>query len=186
MSLEQAEEAASAILKDWGERGLRAVVITFALGHLLRERPGPSWMSKQGAIEPNSANATCPMMQEIMWLSDDQRGPLDQKSRFGDTASRHVPYDTLIVPRQLVKAVDTIGAADAFIGGFLAASMLGLSSARSLLWAHTAGNLSLSKRGAQEVRSASTWSLGAERAAGTSPSRRTDEPLRGPSHPPAS
>jgi sugar/nucleoside kinase (ribokinase family) len=45
--------------------------------------------------------------------------------------------------------VDFIGAADAFVGGFVAAHCRRLSVTQSVLWAHAAGNLSLSERGAQ-------------------------------------
>ena len=47
---------------------------------------------------------------------------------------------------------DIVGAADAFIGGFIGAGLneRGHSAGRSLLWAHAAGTLSTHKKGAQE------------------------------------
>ena len=58
-------------------------------------------------------------------------------------------YVTLVVPKREVQTTDFISAADAFVGGFVAAHCLRLSATQSLLWASAAGNLSLSEAGAQ-------------------------------------
>ena len=58
----------------------------------------------------------------------------------------------LVLPRARIPVVDVIGAADAFIGGFLAARCRRLSMCQAMLWAHGAGTLSTMERGAQEIR----------------------------------
>ena len=58
--------------------------------------------------------------------------------------------DQLVVPRAKVKEKDVIGAADAFVGGFVGAAMKGLPAFDCVLWAHAAGTLSTQMQGAQE------------------------------------
>ena len=56
---------------------------------------------------------------------------------------------TIVVPRQKSgQTVDIIGAADAFIGAFVAAQLRGRSAAESLVWAHGAGTRSTQASGA--------------------------------------
>ena len=59
---------------------------------------------------------------------------------------------TYVVPRARGKhrVVDIVGAADAFVGGFIAARCRRLSGAQALLWGHGAGTVSTLSRGAQE------------------------------------
>ena len=58
--------------------------------------------------------------------------------------------ELLVVPRSKHMVKDNIGAADAFVGGFIAAAVLGHSNIRCLLWAHAAAVISCSKEGAQK------------------------------------
>jgi len=58
--------------------------------------------------------------------------------------------ELLVVPRSKHMVKDNIGAADAFVGGFIAAAVLGHSNIRCLLWAHAAAVISCSKEGAQD------------------------------------
>jgi sugar/nucleoside kinase (ribokinase family)/serine/threonine protein kinase len=58
--------------------------------------------------------------------------------------------ELLVVPRSKHMVKDNIGAADAFVGGFIAAAVRGHSNIRCLLWAHAAAVISCSKEGAQK------------------------------------
>lgn len=57
--------------------------------------------------------------------------------------------EVLVVPRSKHIIIDNIGAADAFVGGFIAAAVKGKSNTRCLLWAHACGAISCFKEGAQ-------------------------------------
>lgn len=57
----------------------------------------------------------------------------------------------LVVPRRTHDIVDVIGAADASVGGFVAALCRGLSATQAMLWAHASGSLSTLRPGAQEA-----------------------------------
>ena len=54
------------------------------------------------------------------------------------------------VPRRSYDIVDVIGAADAFLGSYVAATSRGLAVPQALLWAHAGGCLTTMKRGAQD------------------------------------
>jgi hypothetical protein len=54
------------------------------------------------------------------------------------------------VPRRRYRIVDVIGAADAFLGAYVAATSRGLAVPQALLWAHAGGCLTTMKRGAQD------------------------------------
>ena len=55
------------------------------------------------------------------------------------------------VPRRSYDIVDVIGAADAFLGSYVAATSRGLAVPQALLWAHAGGCLTTIKRGAQDA-----------------------------------
>ena len=55
------------------------------------------------------------------------------------------------VPRRSYDIVDVIGAADAFLGSYVAATSRGLAVPQALLWAHAGGCLTTMKRGAQDA-----------------------------------
>ena len=54
------------------------------------------------------------------------------------------------LPKSPLKVIDYIGAADAFVGAFIAARCRRLTATQALLWANAAGTLSTQRRGAQE------------------------------------
>ena len=60
-------------------------------------------------------------------------------------------HRSFVLPRQKGEIVDVIGAADAFVGGFIAAQLRGASSTESLMWAHGASTRSTQASGAQEA-----------------------------------
>jgi sugar/nucleoside kinase (ribokinase family) len=51
------------------------------------------------------------------------------------------PPRVVLLPSRKVKVVDPIGAADAFVAGFMAALCHGLCPEQGLLWGDAAGNL---------------------------------------------
>ncbi|XZN92666.1 MAG: ribokinase [Microcoleus sp.] len=79
-----------------------------------------------------------------------QRGVKNAIVKLGDRGVVAVTADrTLFVPAFAVQAIDTVGAGDAFNGGFAAALDAGLSLEEAVVWGAAAGALCVTKMGAQ-------------------------------------
>ncbi|MEZ2230743.1 ribokinase [Microcoleus sp.] len=79
-----------------------------------------------------------------------ERGVKNAIVKLGDRGVVAVTADrTLFVPAFAVQAIDTVGAGDAFNGGFAAALDAGLSLEEAVVWGAAAGALCVTKMGAQ-------------------------------------
>lgn len=145
----QAERAAEQMLRRWPRLG--AVVVTFHTGHLYLERSAKGWRhTTTPSARRNGWKRLTRRLSETKELAEN-RPSLDEICASGPTDEPVVP---LVLPRRCYRRVlvDAIGAADAFIGGFLAAEARSTSSKEeSLLWAHAASARSTLASGAREA-----------------------------------
>ena len=128
LTLAHAELAAERILARWD--GLRTVVVTCATAHLLLERSPSAWRCTDHDISSFSVAG------------------LPKRSGNTDTAEDNsVTRIKCVLPRDVDPlVVDVIGAADAFVGGFVASSMEGVA----LPWRHLVSHSSRSNPGPLE------------------------------------
>ena len=146
-----AHSAALAILAQWPT--LRTVVITAATVHVLRHRPAHT-----AATEPEPPGAGAGSVAAGAHLGGGRRpslvARLDSDSPSptlpsGSPVSEGLADLVVVLPRQSVRVVDVVGAADAFVGGFVAAYCRQLPLPVCMLWGHAGGSLSVAGAGAQ-------------------------------------
>ncbi len=146
VTLEQAERAAAAVLARFAS--LRLVLITTQCLNVLRIRDtGGGAARSPGGAPPRSGP---PPRLVVSIPPRDEEHDDDDDEEEGGGLGVGARETLLVLPRSRMPVIDVIGAADAFVGGFLAARCRRLSMCQALLWAYAAGTLSTLQRGAQE------------------------------------
>ena len=133
----KAERAAEAMLRRWPR--LQTVVVTFAAGHLLCENPSSGgWLGAAPPDETPHARGSPSLVrrrvESLAGSSPPARRRMESLAESASAPVRQPPsaVQPLVIPRSKCSVVDVIGAADAFIGGFLAAQAAGKASGESL------------------------------------------------------
>eukprot|EP00327_Prymnesium_parvum_P033079 CAMPEP_0195599388 /NCGR_PEP_ID=MMETSP0815-20121206/4007_1 /TAXON_ID=97485 /ORGANISM="Prymnesium parvum, Strain Texoma1" /LENGTH=1645 /DNA_ID=CAMNT_0040738823 /DNA_START=358 /DNA_END=5295 /DNA_ORIENTATION=+ len=157
-AVDEAEQAAEAVLLRFPQ--LSCAVITCGVAHVLRQRQPIDQRAHSCSLGKPSPVADQRDPASLVDRDSSVSGRGTDASEEGDSLSSKfgslfprpgaAPIDEvsiLVLPRTQFVFVDAIGAADAFVGGFLAAHVRGLPIDQKVLWAGAAADLSTMRPG---------------------------------------